>query len=188
MRARAAPPDVHRALIEAGANQCPSLACADRRSVRRRSGSDARAESALLPRRRSTSLLLSRRESGNTVSRTVAADELVAKVNDALPNGTRALRACRARPGTGTATLLLRKKLIRIPRERLYRSSCRGALEATSTWRQGFTLTLYHNANPDLRTTKGTPVRRDTTDFNLPATLIGSTPYLLAARFLKQRS
>jgi ankyrin repeat protein len=33
--------------------------------------------------------------------------------------------------------------------------------------------------------TKGTPIRRDTTDFNLPATLIGSTPYLLAARFLE---
>ena len=44
---------------------------------------------------------------------------------------------------------------------------------------------LAHKANPDLRTTKGTPLRRDTTDFNLPATLIGSTPYLLAARFLE---
>ena len=28
-------------------------------------------------------------------------------------------------------------------------------------------------------------MRRDTTDLNLPATLIGSTPYLLAARFLE---
>ena len=28
-------------------------------------------------------------------------------------------------------------------------------------------------------------MRRDTTDWNLPATLIGSTPYLLAARFLE---
>ena len=44
---------------------------------------------------------------------------------------------------------------------------------------------LARKANPDLRTTKGTPLRRDTTDFNLPATLIGSTPYLLAARFLE---
>ena len=33
--------------------------------------------------------------------------------------------------------------------------------------------------------TKGTPMRRDTTDWNLPKTLIGSTPYLLAARFLE---
>jgi ankyrin repeat protein len=44
---------------------------------------------------------------------------------------------------------------------------------------------LAGGANPNLRTTKGTPIRRDTTDFNLPATLIGSTPYLLAARFLE---
>src|SRR5205814_370618 len=29
------------------------------------------------------------------------------------------------------------------------------------------------------------PTRRDTTDFNLPFTLIGATPYLLAAKFLE---
>jgi uncharacterized protein len=44
---------------------------------------------------------------------------------------------------------------------------------------------LARGANPNLRTTKGTPMRRDTTDWNLPATLVGSTPYLLAARFLE---
>ena len=44
---------------------------------------------------------------------------------------------------------------------------------------------LAHGADPDRRMAKGTPMRRDTTDWNLPATLIGSTPYLLAARFLE---
>ena len=44
---------------------------------------------------------------------------------------------------------------------------------------------LARRANPNLRITKGTPMRRDTTDWNLPATLIGSTAYLLAARFLE---
>jgi uncharacterized protein len=44
---------------------------------------------------------------------------------------------------------------------------------------------LAHGATPDVRMTKGTPKRRDGEDFNLPATLIGSTPYLLAARFLE---
>ena len=44
---------------------------------------------------------------------------------------------------------------------------------------------LARGANPNLRITKGTPMRRDTTDWNLPATLVGSTPYLLAARFLE---
>jgi ankyrin len=44
---------------------------------------------------------------------------------------------------------------------------------------------LAHGANPNLRMTKGTPMRRDTTDWNLPATLVGTPPYLLAARFLE---
>jgi ankyrin repeat protein len=44
---------------------------------------------------------------------------------------------------------------------------------------------LARGADPNRRTIKGTPMRRDTTDWNLPATLIGSTPYLLAARFLE---
>jgi ankyrin repeat protein len=44
---------------------------------------------------------------------------------------------------------------------------------------------LERRADPNLRTTKGTPMRRDTTDWNLPATLVGATPYLLAARFLE---
>jgi len=44
---------------------------------------------------------------------------------------------------------------------------------------------LAHGANPNARMTKGTPKRRDAEDFNLPATLIGSTPYLLAAKFLE---
>ena len=44
---------------------------------------------------------------------------------------------------------------------------------------------LARGANPNLRMTKGTPIRRDTTDWNLPATLIGASPYLMAARFLE---
>src|SRR5262249_26243502 len=44
---------------------------------------------------------------------------------------------------------------------------------------------LGRGANPNARIAKGTPMRRDTTDWNLPATLIGATPYLLAARFLE---
>lgn len=44
---------------------------------------------------------------------------------------------------------------------------------------------LARGADPNVRIAKGTPLRRDTTDWNLPSTLIGSTPYLLAARFLE---
>ena len=44
---------------------------------------------------------------------------------------------------------------------------------------------LAHGANPNAPITKGTPVRRNSEDFELPATLIGATPYLLAAKFLE---
>jgi ankyrin repeat protein len=44
---------------------------------------------------------------------------------------------------------------------------------------------LAHGADPNIRMTKGTPMRRQTTDFNLPFTLIGSTPYFLAAKFVE---
>jgi ankyrin repeat protein len=43
---------------------------------------------------------------------------------------------------------------------------------------------LAHGADPNLRMTKGTPVRRNSEDFELPATLVGSTPYFLAAKFV----
>ena len=44
---------------------------------------------------------------------------------------------------------------------------------------------LAHKANPNTQITKGTPVRRNSQDFELPKTLIGATPYLLAAKFLE---
>src|SRR5581483_2324935 len=44
---------------------------------------------------------------------------------------------------------------------------------------------LAHGADPNVRLTKGTPVRRNSEDFELPAALIGSTPYYLAAKFLE---
>ena len=44
---------------------------------------------------------------------------------------------------------------------------------------------LAHGANANLRIAKGTPVRRNSEDFELPATLVGATPYFLAAKFLE---
>ena len=44
---------------------------------------------------------------------------------------------------------------------------------------------VAHGADPNARVAKGTPLRRDTTDWNLPAPLVGITPYLLAAKFLE---
>lgn len=44
---------------------------------------------------------------------------------------------------------------------------------------------LAHGANPNALITKGTPIKRDSQDLTLPATLIGATPYFLAAKFLE---
>jgi ankyrin repeat protein len=44
---------------------------------------------------------------------------------------------------------------------------------------------IAHHANPNAPLTKGTPVRRNSEDLELPATLIGATPYLLAAKYLE---
>ena len=105
-----------------------------------------------------------------------------AKVNDALPDGTSAL-VLAAHSGHGdTAALLLEKGANPDAAESGYTALHAAVLRSDLKLVQAL---LARKANPDLRTTKGTPLRRDTTDFNLPATLIGSTPYLLAARFLE---
>jgi uncharacterized protein len=44
---------------------------------------------------------------------------------------------------------------------------------------------LTRGARPNVAMTRGTPMRRTSQDFDLPAALIPSTPYLLAARFLE---
>ena len=105
-----------------------------------------------------------------------------AKVNDALPDGTSAL-VLAAHSGHGeTAALLLEKGANPDGADSGYTALHAAVLRSDLELVRAL---LAHKANPDLRTTKGTPLRRDTTDFNLPATLIGSTPYLLAARFLE---
>jgi ankyrin repeat protein len=105
-----------------------------------------------------------------------------ANVNDALPDGTSAL-VLAAHSGHGdTAALLLEKganpDAAGSGYTALHAAVLRSDLNLVSAL-------LARGANPDVRTTRGTPLRRDTTDFNLPATLISSTPYLLAARFLE---
>ncbi len=45
---------------------------------------------------------------------------------------------------------------------------------------------LAHGADPNARLLKGTPVRRMSKDFALRRTLMGATPFLLAAKFLER--
>jgi ankyrin repeat protein len=105
-----------------------------------------------------------------------------ANVNDALPDGASAL-VLAAHSGHGeTAALLIEKGANPDSADAGYTALHAAVLRSDLTLVKTL---LARGANPDVRTTKGTPIRRDTTDFNLPATLIGSTPYLLAARFLE---
>ena len=105
-----------------------------------------------------------------------------ADANEALPDGTSAL-VLAAHSGHGDVAALLLDK-------GADPNACATGYTAlhAAVLRSDVTLVnalLAHGADPDMRMARGTPLRRDTTDFNLPATLIGSTPYLLAARFLE---
>jgi uncharacterized protein len=105
-----------------------------------------------------------------------------AEANDALPDGTSAL-VLAAHSGHGdVAALLLDKGADPNAFATGYTALHAAVLRSDVTLVKAL---LAHGADPDMRMVKGTPLRRDTTDFNLPATLIGSTAYLLAARFLE---
>jgi ankyrin repeat protein len=105
-----------------------------------------------------------------------------ADVNDALPDGTSAL-VLAAHSGHGRVAALLLEKgadpdAAAIGYSALHAAVLRSDLTLVNTL-------LAHKANVNATITKGTPVRRNSQDFELPKTLIGATPYLLAAKFLE---
>jgi len=105
-----------------------------------------------------------------------------ADVDDALPNGMTALILA-AHSGQGEAASLLLQKGADsnaggIGYTALHAAVLRGDLKLVRDL-------LSHGANPNAQITKGTPLRRNSQDFNLPATLIGATPYWLAAKFIE---
>ena len=102
--------------------------------------------------------------------------------NDSLPDGTSAL-VLAAHSGQGAVGVVLLQKgadpnALGSGYTALHAAVLRSDLNLVKAL-------LAHGANPNLRITKGTPVRRDSTDFNLLAPLIGSTPYLLASRYVE---
>ena len=102
--------------------------------------------------------------------------------NDSLPDGTSVLTLA-AHSGSGNvASVLLERdadpNAIGCGYTALHAAVLRSDLRLVKDL-------LTHGANPNLRLVKGTPIRRDTTDGNLPKTLVGATPYLLAAKFLE---
>jgi ankyrin repeat protein len=128
----------------------------------------------------STALLFAARSGDTESTRLLAAAG--ADVNDKLANGMTALvvAAQSGHPAVGIELL----KAGADPNAAeggytaLHAAVLRGSLELVKAL-------LTHGANPNLEMTKGTPVRRNSEDFELPKTLIGATPYLLAAKFLE---
>jgi ankyrin repeat protein len=105
-----------------------------------------------------------------------------ADINDKLPNGMSAL-VLAAHSGQGAAASILLEKGADpnsdgIGYTALHAAVLRGDLNLVTDL-------LRRGANPNVRITRGTPLRRNSQDFNLPATLIGATPYWLAAKFVE---
>ncbi|HEY7390641.1 MAG TPA: ankyrin repeat domain-containing protein [Bryobacteraceae bacterium] len=102
--------------------------------------------------------------------------------NDALPDGTSALVLAAHSGHREVALALLDKGAnpndMGVGYSALHAAILRSDLELVKAL-------LAHGADPNIRMTKGTPVRRNSTDYFLLAPLIGVTPYLLAAKFLE---
>lgn len=134
----------------------------------------------VVPRGGSTALLFAAR-SGDVESARLLV-EAGAPVNDALPDGTPAVTLAAYSGHGAVAALLLDKgadpNAAAVGYTALHAAVLRRDLDLVRTL-------VRFKANPDARMTKGTPMRRTSQDFDLPAVLIGATPFALAAKFLE---
>ena len=133
-----------------------------------------------VPRGGSTPLLFAARSGDAESARLLLAAG--ADVNDALPNGASALVEAAHSGHEGVGLALLDKGADPNAAGAGYTALHAAVLRSGATLVRAL---LARGANPNLPITKGTPVRRNSEDFELPATLIGATPYLLAAKFLE---
>jgi ankyrin repeat protein len=133
-----------------------------------------------VPRGGSTPLLFAARSGDAESSRMLI--EAGADVNETLPDGASALVIAAHSGHTRAATVLLEKgadpNAAEVGYTALHAAVLRSDLALVNTL-------LAHKANPNAQMTRGMPVRRNSQDFELPKTLIGATPYLLAAKFLE---
>jgi ankyrin repeat protein len=105
-----------------------------------------------------------------------------AAVNDQLPNGMSAL-VLAAHSGNGEAAGLLLEKGADPNADSIGYTALHAAVLRSDVALVKNLLT--HGAKPNAMITKGTSLRRNSQDYNLPATLIGATPYWLAAKFVE---
>jgi ankyrin len=133
-----------------------------------------------VPRGGSTALLFAARSGDAESARLLVASG--ADVNDALPDGSSALIVAAHSGHTRVAEMLLDKgadaNAGAVGYTALHAAVLRGDLALVKAL-------IAHGANPNAPITKGTPVRRNSEDFELPKTLMGATAYLLAAKFLE---
>ena len=105
-----------------------------------------------------------------------------ADVNDTAPDGASALVIAAHSGNGGVAALLLEKganpDAATIGYSALHAAVLRGDLALVRAL-------VAHRAAVNAVITKGTPMRRNSQDFELPRTLLGATPYLLAAKFVE---
>lgn len=103
-----------------------------------------------------------------------------ANVNDAAPDGTSVLVVAVHSDQSAVATLLLERgadpNAIGSGYTALHAAVLRGNLPIVRAL-------LEHRANPDVPFTQGTHVRRFGHDYGLSVTVLGATPYLLAAQY-----
>jgi ankyrin repeat protein len=108
--------------------------------------------------------------------------EAGADPNDTLPDGTSAIVLAAYSGRTDVGRVLLDKGANPNAFGTGYTALHAAILKSDVTLVKAL---LAYGADPNVKMTKGTPMRRETTDFNLPQTLVGTPPYLLAARFLE---
>jgi uncharacterized protein len=105
-----------------------------------------------------------------------------ADVNDALPDGASALIVAAHSGHRQAAVTLLEKganpNANTVGYTALHAAVLRSDVDLVKAL-------LARGADPNAPMTMGTPVRRNSQDFELPKTLLGATPYALAAKFLE---
>jgi ankyrin repeat protein len=174
-------PDVVAALLEGGADvraRSREYTQTVTSEVTQRAG---REELNYTISRGGSTALLSAARSGDADSARLLI-EAGAGVNDALPDGSSALIVAVHSGHARVAGILLDKganaNADAVGYTALHAAVLRSDLALVKAL-------LAHGANPNAPITKGTPVRRNSQDFELPKTLMGATPYLLAAKFLE---
>jgi len=174
-------PDVVQALLERGADvRARSLEYAQivTSEVTQRAGREEL--NYTVPRGGMTALLFAARSGdAESVRLLVTAG---ADVNDALPDGASALIVA-AHSGHRQAAMALLEKGANPNANAVGYTALHAAVLRSDG--ELVKALLARGADPNAPITKGTPVRRNSQDFELPKTLLGATPYALAAKFLE---